>query len=753
MALSHVLTAIAGSPLDYIDTRVGTASSQTKAAGLFGKGTEEYGQTLPAVLTPYGMNFWTPQTRDTELKCVAPYYYADTKLQGFRNSHWIVGGCTQDYGTMTLMPLSQRLRCSPEIRATMYTHDDEVSRPDYYSVYLPEESIKAEMTGTSRCGLFRFTYDNGGTAYLVVNPNNDEGVGYIAVDTARNIIYGYNPVYRIYQSKGEPAGFSGHFVVIPDKKITGYGCYINDKPIDGLNHIGMKNGIGCYVSFDVKPGEEIKVKVATSFTSHEGALRNMKQEMPGWNFDAVRRQLRDTWESHLGAITVESDDEHQLRKFYGAMYRASFLPHEVNDVDGCYIPFDSGYPIKRLPAGQTRYFDDYSMWDTYRALHPLITLLYPELSGEMMQSLVTKSGEGGWLPIFPCWGSYTCAMIGDHSIAAIADAYVKGVGNFDIEGAYKAMRKNAFEIPEAEEYLAGKGRRALASYMRYGYVPVEDTVPDAYHKKEQVSRTLEYAFDDFALAQIAKALGHDADYKALMQRTHNYTYVLNPVTGYADARSATGDFCYDNPFDFTKHITEGAPCHYTWYVPHHPYGLMDQMGGRIKYVAKLDSMFSEGRYWHGNEPCHQVAYMYNYAGEPWKTAREVRRIMQNEYLDSPGGLSGNDDAGQMSAWYVFAALGFYPVCPASPYYIISSPTFKRATIRYPNGKQLTLSAPNASDKNIYIKSIKLNGKKYAKNYLKHSDLVEGGEIVFEMTDRPYKKWGSGDDDLPPILMK
>ena len=388
------------------------------------------------------------------------------------------------------------------------------------------------------------------------------------------------------------------------------------------------------------------MKAASSFTGREGAIGNLQAEIPHWDFDQTRRELTGIWEKHLASIQIKTDDETARRKFYGAMYRASFLPRTFNDADGRYPSFATGEPVRQLAEGET-YYEDFSMWDTYRALHPLINLLRPTQGGQMMQSLVLKYEQGGWLPIFPCWNSYTAAMIGDHCIAALGDAYVKGVRNFDVQKAYEGMRRNAFESPATrEEYVNGMGRRALQSYLRYGYIPLEDSVPDAFHTREQVSRTLEYAYDDFVLAQVAKQLGKTEDYDALMRRAQNYRNVIDPRTGYAQGRHADGTFLdEDNAFGFAAFITEGAPCHYTWYVPHDPYGLMKCMGGQERYIAKLDSMFSQRRYWHGNEPCHQVAFMYNYAGQPWKTQRAVRHILETEYLDAPGGLSGNDDAG------------------------------------------------------------------------------------------------------------
>lgn len=742
------------SRLSYVDTRVGTDASVTRTAGLFGKNTEEYGQTLPAVLEPNAMNFWTPQTRASEKKCIAPYYYRDSLFQGFRNSHWIVGGCTQDYGSMTLMPLYDTLRCQAEVRATRFSHADEVATPAYYAVTLPDEGIRAELTARSRTAIFRFTYQKAGKAYLIVTPNSDEGLGFVRIDTVNGRIYGYNPVHRIYQDWGESAGFSGHFVVELQKKISDCGTFAADSLFDTSLELGDCPIMGAYVAFEVEAGEKVLVKAASSFVDEAGAELNLQAEIPHWNFEQVRRELTDIWERRFDLIQVETDDKEALAKFYGAFYRASFLPRTFNDVDGRYPAFATGKSVMKVAEGQT-YYDDYSMWDTYRALHPLVNLITPQKGGEMMQSLICKYEQGGWMPIFPCWNSYTSAMIGDHVASVVADAWNKGIRNFDVSKAYEGMRKNAFERPASwDEYRDGMGRRALDSYLRYGYIPLEDSVLDAFHKREQVSRTMEYAYDDFALAQVAAALGKTDDYKALMGRARNYRHVIDPRTGYAQGRHADGTFLNDdNAFRFTRFITEGAPCHYTWYVPQDPYGLMEQMGGKDNYVAKLDSMFSEGRYWHGNEPCHQVAFMFNYAGQPWKTQRAVRHIMDTEYHNAPGGLAGNDDAGQMSAWYMFAAMGFYPVCPGTPYYMLASPSFSSVTLCPQGGRPFTIKAEGASGKNIYIQRAMLNGQPYTKNYLDHADIVEGGTLELEMGPEPNREWGSLLKDCPPDVME
>lgn len=734
LLIAAAFPAIARQPLDYVDTRVGTASATTRTAGMFGKGSEEHGQTLPAVGVPHGMNLWTPQTRDTEQKCIAPYYYSDSLLQGFRNSHWVNGGCTQDYGSMTLHAMSGKLRTSPRGRATLMDHSSETARPDYYKVYLPDELITAEMTGVSRSGIFRFKYDSEGTGHIVVNPNSDEGEGYIEYDPEKHEIRGCNPIHRIYQGWGEPAGYAGWFTVrLPRHlRVTGYGTFAGDSVFPLEKQISGRPGIGAYISFDVDRGEEIILTAGSSFTSIEGAAANLDAEIPVADFDGTRERSAAEWSRRLGMIKVEGGKDDDIAKFYGSLYRCSLLPRVISDTDGSYPRFASGKEILGSGSG-SRQYDDFSMWDTYRALHPLLTLLTPHKSGEMMQSLVNKAQEGGWMPIFPCWNSYTAAMIGDHCAAAIADAAVKGVTNFDLPGAYRYLRKNAFESPASfNEYKDGMGRRALESYLAYGYIPLEDGVEEAFHKQEQTSRTLEYAFDDFALSQIAAILGKSADEKILKERSGNWRNVIDPALGYANGRHADGKFEEGtDPFAFNRAITEGAPCHYTWYVPHDPEGLMETLGGKDKYVERLDSMFTHGRYWHGNEPCHQVAYMFDMAGRHDLAQKRVRHILDTEYLNEPGGLSGNDDAGQMSAWFVFSAMGFYPVCPSTEWYYLGAPLFDRITVTPEDGHEFVISAPGASCGNKIFSTVSFNGKEVSGFRISHSDITSGGTLVFE----------------------
>ena len=808
--------------LNAINTMVGTAQANTKTAGKFGKGSEEHGQTLPAVLVPNGQNFWTPQTQDTEKKCIAPYYYKDTELQGFRNSHWIVGGCTQDYGSFTIATLGGKLRLQPEERATRFSHEDEVSHPHYYAVHLRDEHLKTEMTALSHSAIFRITPDQDEEVHIVINPNSDEGEGYIEIDTLHHIIYGYNPVHRIYQGWGEPAGFSGHFVLdysgelnfdVPSSDISNprYGetpCGFDDfgvfskeeKTPQGLSAKGSRSG--AWLTFKGKAGKPIEIRAASSFTSKKNACDNLVGETAGgFDFDDFILNAETIWCDRLHAIDVESKDVAKVNQFYGALYRASFLPHEMSDVYGSYPTFSKG-KVEILDSSDSSALDDsadiadvlyvdtacvdsiatiptiygdFSMWDIYRAELPLYNIITPTLSGDMMQSLVNMYKEGGWMPIFPCWNSYTAAMIGDHSSVVLADAYVKGIRSFDAKTAYEGMRKNAFESPKTfEEYKNGMGRRALNSYLKYGYIPMEDSVKEAFHTNEQTSRTLEYAFDDFAVAQLAKALAESCsveakdgpytrqslmtDYAELMRRSENWRNVINPKTGWADGRHQNGKWEGNTDLVHRKsYITEGATCHYTWYVPQNIQGLfnvinksVDKSAKRLNrnaqgisqsdtmsaVVSRLDKMFDEGLYWHGNEPCHQVAYLYDAAGAPWKTQQRIHHILNTEYNDTPGGLSGNDDAGQMSAWYVFSAIGFYPVCPSTPYYYIGTPSFDKVTFNLENGKKFEIQAHGVGDKAFYIQKTLLNGKPMSGYQLSHDDILKGGNLEFWMGERP-----------------
>ncbi|MGM8360586.1 GH92 family glycosyl hydrolase [Flavobacterium sp. ARAG 55.4] len=734
--------------VDFVNPLIGTAPSTTISALQHGEDEKENNaQVVPYVTVPFGMTNWTAQTKATETKCVAPYYYTDTKISGFRGSHWLSGSCVQDYGSMTIMPVTGKLKCQADERASKFFHDTEETTPYSYRVNLADYKIDVNMTATKRCGLFRFTFENSGEAHIIVNPNSDEGEGFIQINADKNEISGYNPVHKIYQGSGERAGFSGYFVVKLSKNSENFGVYQEKKILNGHTQIANQENIGAYISFVVEKGETIEAKIGTSFTSIEQARKNLETETRIVDFDEAKENLKDIWENLLSKVKVEGTNKDDKVKFYTAMYHSYLHPRTFNDADGTYLSFNGGKEV--MNSGNENYFTDFSMWDIYRSSLPLFNMLTPKTNGQMMKSLFAMAEQGEWMPIFPCWNSYTSAMIGDHAIAAIADAYMKD--NIEIsDKEYGYLLKNAFKTPANHaDYVNGKGRRGLTSYLKYGYVPLEDEVKESFHKGEQVSRTLEYAFDDFALSQIAAKRGDTLHAGLLKKRALNYQNVYSVTDSCVRGRYADGTFTQDfDKFIRKSYITEGTPYQYTWYVPQDIKGLMNLMGGEDGFNTNLDRFHAANQYWHGNEPGHQIPFLYNYSGQPWKTQGLVSQIMKTEYSNAVGGLSGNDDAGQMSAWYVFAALGFYPVAPSVPQYVISGPHFDKITLSLEKGKKLIINAKGASSGANYIQKISFNGEAYDKTYLDHFSIMKGGTLDFEMGNQPNKSWGTAKESRP-----
>jgi predicted alpha-1,2-mannosidase len=713
--------------LNYVDPLVGTASSTTTSATRHGENTEQRANTIPAVGIPFGMTQWVAQTRTSEQKCLPPYLYKDSLLNGFRGTHWLSGSCVPDYGSFTIMPITGTLRTRTADYAVPFSHKEETAKPDYYAVRLRNYHLKTEITATARCGMMQFTMEQADSLYLLIMPNSAKDQGSIRLNRRTNEVEGYNPAYRIYQGAGKPAGFSGYFVV-QLQKLAANGGTFSDGTVYSADSIHKGKNIGAYLGFRLQKGETLLIRIGTSFTSLSAARKNLQAEIPQWSFAAVRQQAALQWEQALGKIQVTDSNSRNKHIFYTALFHSLQQPRLYNDVDGTYPMFAHQYETARVPAGKN-YYDDFSMWDIYRAELPLLQLLQPQLINNLANSVITKGTQGGWLPIFPCWNSYTNAMIGDHTTAFLASTYLKGIKDYDINEAYRLMRQNAFDVAPDSAYKNGQGRRALPSYLKYGYVPLEDGVPDAFHRNEQVSRTLEYAYDDYALAMVAKALGRTDDYQQLLKRAGNYKNVFDPSTGLVRGRHADGSWI--TPFEpdkKTSYITEGTARQYSFYVPQDVPGLATLMGGQHKLEAALDSLFLKGEYWHGNEPGHQIPFLYNFTNAPWKTQRVVRTILEEEYTDGPGGLSGNDDAGQMSAWYVFAAMGLYPLDPVSGEYQLSAPLFDRVTVQLAGGKKLEIVVKKENASARYIKSMKLNGKAYNENFIKFWDIVKGCKI-------------------------
>jgi predicted alpha-1,2-mannosidase len=736
-------------PFDLVRPIVGTARKDQRI------GAVNSGQTFPAVGVPFGMTHWTPQTQASEDKCVSPFYAQDERIQGIRASHWWSGSCTHDYGSVTIAAIAGPLRPGAEERGSAFSRPEEVMTPAYYAVTLADHGVRVEVTGTARAGVLRFTFLRAGEASLLVHANRKtQGAipgGLARVDAARGTIAVSNPVQRIYAGSGRPAGFSGHLVARVEAPFDEVGTWGGTGVRAGATEQpGEGDVFGAYARFRVRAGQVVLVRAGTSFTSPEAAARNLEAEIGSAGFGEVRARAESAWEDALGRVRVRGGSNEERQAFYTALYHALLQPRLFSDADGAYPRFGGGGSLERAVGFD--YYDDFSLWDTFRAQHPLLVLLQPERVPHLVRSLLAKADEGGYLPNFPGWNSYTSAMIGDHGASVVADAWVKGVRGFDGEAALRALVKNATETPPYEEYADGKGRRALAEYLSLGYIPLEQEVREAFHRREQVSRTLEYAYDDFAVAALARALGHEDVAAAFTKRAANWRNVFDRSVGFVRGRHADGRWV--EPFDPAVEqpwITEGTPWPYSFFVPHDVAGLIEAVGGREAFVARLDRLFAEGRYWHGNEPSHHIAYLYDHAGAPWRTQEEVRRVLASEYGPGPAGLKGNDDTGQMSAWYVFSALGLYPVAPGSPHYEIGSPLFEEAWIDVGGGRTFTVRAPGASAANLYVQSATLGGRPHERPWIAHADVVRGATLELRMGPRPNREWGARPQDAPPSV--
>jgi predicted alpha-1,2-mannosidase len=719
-------------PIDWVNQYIGTANG---------------GQTYPSVTPPFAMTAWSPETRPGNVKCVPPYYFADTRIDGFRGSHFMTGSCGVDYGDMTLMPLSGPLKFDPAARTSSFDRKTESATPYRYAVTLADYGIDAELTGTARSGLMRFRFRRSGPAWMLVESNSNKGEGSVQIDPRRNEILVVNPVRRMYYAgAGQPAGISGYFVVQFNRPFKVGGTYSAGKVSSGsrqhpgaLTEQGGDNPPGAYVSFDLKPGDAVEARIGSSFTSLDEARRNLQAEIPGWDLSRIAAATKAAWAADLDKIQIQAPAD-QKHIFYTALYHSLLLPRTYSDVDGTYPRFAAQY--KTETAKGFTYYCDFSMWDTFRAVHPMLTILDPDRERDMVRSLIAEGRQGGFLPAFPMWNNYTAEMVGDHAVTVIVDAYMKGIRGFDAEEAYRLMKQNATELPASHDlYVDGQGRRGLESYLKYGYIPLEDPVLDAFHKGEQVSRTLEYAYDDSVIGRMAQALGHTEDAALFAKRAENYRNVIDPTTGFARGRHADGS--WSTPFDpgvAYHYITEGLPYQYTFFAPQDVPGLIQATGGRQAFISKLDGLFAGGYYNHGNEPSHHITYLYDYAGAAWKTQQHVRTVMDTLYSNAPDGLAGNDDAGQMSAWYVLSALGFYPVSPGTPDYQIGTPRFDDAVIHAGSGKLLHIHAAGASAGKFYIHAVTLNGVPLHRYWIKHSEIEAGGELVFTMSAQPDPAW-------------
>jgi predicted alpha-1,2-mannosidase len=708
-------------PVDWVNLYIGT-----------GSGPIGYGGTMPFVTPPFGMTDWTPQTRQNKLGGVS-YKYEDTTISGFMGTHqpaiWM-----GDYGYLTVMPEIDDFKKSPEDRKLPFSHADEIVRPDYYSVWMSaggSRTIRTEMTATERCAYMRFTFPANDSSSVVVEASRPGVAGFSRVDAAKQEITGYNPD-RVDANLGpmKLPNFKGYFVIQFHKAFGDSGTYGPTPHQPGL-------ATGAYAKFKTTDGEVVEARVGTSFISIEQARQNLKAEIPKWDFEAVRQSLRSTWNEKLGRITVEGATDDQRKIVYTGLYHALLYPRIFSEQGRYYSAFDD-----TVHKGVS--YTAYSIWDTFRAEHSLLTLLAPERIDGMIGALLQNYQEGGWMPKWPN-PSYTNIMIGTHADSLVAEAINKHFKGFDYNLAWDAVYKDAMTPPDGdttrrwydrEPHTPYEARGGLTYSKLLGYVPVDKTA-------ESASRTLEDSYDDWCVAEVAKALGKKEEYQFFLNRSHNYEHLFNKATGFMQAKNSDGSWA-----DPKDGWTEGNTWVYTWAVMHDIPGLMQLMGGKEKYNARLDEHFSGGHNVHSNEPSHHYGYLYDFSGQPWKTQAKVREIAATEYADLPSGIDGDDDCGQMSAWYLFTALGFYPVNPASGDYMLGSPLFTKMTLQLANGNLFTVTAENNSAKNVYIQSATLNGKPLTIPVIHYDDIVAGATLKLVMGSTP-SGWAS---DWAPVRL-
>lgn len=719
-------------------------------------GTGGHGHTYPGPSLPFGMVQPGPDTRLSGWDGCSGYHYSDLRIFGFSHTHLSGTGCS-DYGDVMLMPTVGKLRFNHNHYSSSFKKENEKASPGYYAVFLDDPKVKVELTATLRSGLHKYTFPKTDAANVILDLTHRDKV----IQSELNI-NGNSEItgYRI--STAWSSRQVVYFVIQFSKPFKKFGIVKDNTPEEGARH-NSGNQLKAWVQFDAGQDEAILVKVGISAVSIDGARKNLEAEQNGFDFEKVRKDAELAWDKELGKIDVESNREQDKRTFYTALYHTMLTPNVFQDVDGKYLGRD----------GQTHetkdftYYTVFSLWDTYRALHPLLNLIDRKRTSDFVNTFITQYEQCGLLPVWELASYETFCMIGYHSVSVIADAYMKGIPGFDADKALEAMQNSSaqskkelrahkkpgpFVVNESFfRYSAG-----WDDYQKYGYIRYKLL-------RESVSKTLEFAYDDWCIAQMAKKMGNTPVYEKYIQRASNYKNLFDPSTGFMRARDQKFIRHFD-PYQVNHNYTESNAWQYAFYVPQDLSGHMKLLGGKEKLAAFLDTLFSTsskltghhqpdisgmiGQYAHGNEPSHQIAYEYDYAGQAWKTQAMVRRVMRELYSDQPDGLAGNEDCGQMSAWYIFSALGFYPVCPGSDHYAIGSPLFRKAVIHLENGKTFTLQAKDNSDKSPYIQHATLNGKEYSKSYLKYEDVANGGLLELEMGDQPNKSWGTADSDVP-----
>lgn len=728
-------------PVDYVNPLIGTQSKHALSTG----------NTYPAIAMPRAMNFWMPQTG--KMGDGWAYVYTDDKIRGFKQTHqpspWI-----NDYGQFAIMPITGKAIFDQDERASWFSHKAETATPYYYKVYLADHDVVTELAPTERAVMFRFTFPENDHSYVVVDAF-DKG-SYIKIIPEQNKIIGYTTK----NSGGVPANFKNYFVITFDKPFT-YTASVASNVIR-TNSLEMQDDhAGGIIGFKTKKGEKVHAKVASSFISMEQAEVNLK-ELGNNSFDEIASKGRNEWNRVLGKIKVEDNNIDDLRTFYSCLYRSVLFPRSFYEVDakGQVLHY-SPYNGEILPGYM---FTDTGFWDTFRSLFPFLNLVYPSMNVKMQEGLVNTYKESGFLPEWASPGHRDC-MVGNNSAAVVADAYLKGLRGYDIETLWQALLHGANAVhPEVKS----TGRLGYEYYNKLGYVPYDVEI------KENAARTLEYAYNDWTIYKLGQALGKPKkEINIFAERAMNYKNLFDPEHKLMRGKNQDGTFQSPfNPLKWGDAFTEGNSWHYTWSVFHDPQGLIDLMGGQKGFNNMMDSVFNVpplfdesyyqfviheiremqimnmGNYAHGNQPVQHMIYLYNYSGEPWKAQYWTREVMDKLYTPYPDGYCGDEDNGQTSAWYVFSAMGFYPVCPGTDEYILGSPIFKKITLELENGKKVIINAPTNNKKNRYVQSMKVNGQSHSKNYLTHQILMNGATIDYQMSDTPNTKRGINKEDFP-----
>ena len=726
---------------DYVNPLMGTQSTFELSTG----------NTYPAIARPWGMNFWTPQTG--KMGDGWQYTYTANKIRGFKQTHqpspWI-----NDYGQFSIMPVVGKPEFDENKRASWFAHKGETAKPYYYKVYLAEHDVVTELTPTERAAMFRFTFPENEHSYVVVDAFDKASS--VKIDVANRRITGYST----RNSGGVPDNFRNYFVIEFDKTFT-YKAVVDNKTLIAESTETTSAHAGAIIGFATKKGETVHARVASSFISEEQALQNLK-ELGNDTFDALVEKGKDAWNDVLGRVEVEGGDLDQYRTFYSCLYRSLLFPRKLYEVDASgaivhYSPFNG----KVLPGYM---YTDTGFWDTFRCLFPLLNLIYPSVNKEIQEGLINTYKESGFFPEWASPGHRGC-MVGNNSASVLVDAYMKGVKVDDVATLYEGLL-HATENVHPE--ISSTGRLGYEYYNRLGYVPYDVKI------NENAARTLEYAYDDWCIYKLAKELKRPKkEINLFARRAMNYQNLFDKETLLMRGKNKDGKFMAPfSPLKWGDAFTEGNSWHYTWSVFHDPQGLIDLMGGDDVFVGMLDSVFSVppvfddsyygqviheiremtvmnmGNYAHGNQPIQHMIYLYNYAKQPWKAQYWLRQVMDRLYTPTPDGYCGDEDNGQTSAWYVFSALGFYPVCPGTDQYVLGAPLFKKATVHFENGKTLEIKAPQNSRTNMYIKDMKVNGAEYSKNYVTHSLLQNGGVVDCVMRDVPNTERGIGMADAP-----